>query len=801
MNKSMKYFLVSCLCMWALGLATETQVASGDKEYYNAKLTIQKVKVAKTIGVKPKPVQAKPVNMDRVVAKGMETGTVKSIIAPNKATIKQINRRMRQSHIQPNQIESGRCTDCQGNDCTGYESWVGDGWCDDGAYGFYFDCDEFNCDEGDCDCGGEEPPACEFLDCQGQEACGYESWVGDGYCDDGAYGFYFDCDEFNCDEGDCDCSGEEPECTFYDCIGQCAEGYESWVGDGWCDDGAYGLYFDCDEFGNDGGDCDPTEPTEGCEDCEFDFTPYGAECCDAAWDAFGLSCADLEGNYGWDCSGCACPGDIACEDQGLITCDDGSCAASYDDCAAGCDFFDCQGQEACGYESWVGDGYCDDGTWGLYFNCEEFDNDAGDCDPEESCEDQGLITCDDGSCAATADECVEDPYPYCAGNTSWIGDGWCDSSNNNADCGFDAGDCCPGDCVDAAYSCDTYGGDCEDCVDPDSADIAEGGQCDDFVLTCADDEWMCADGLECIPASYYCDGSVDNGNAGWGPDCDDESDEIMDECCEAGLYDDETCGIEPEPWEASITGLTAEGLDYYGDSAVQWTWDALDDGIEFSCPEGEDVLIDCAGVEFCNSDCAGTSYDGCVSGENTWIGDGYCDDGAYGLVLDCPEYDCDGCDCGDADEYGCASEGYCAPIEVDLQLCLDTFTVVGATDLDGDEIADDCYSDGSGYFYFNWEGNCEATALMGGDGEVMDLAGYGFTAGFYYYGFEGNFSDFWTMYFGDAEAYGEATTGDCGGEEPGDCEFFDCIGQEACGYESWIGDGWCDDGAYGVYFD
>ena len=32
---------------------------------------------------------------------------------------------------------------------------------------------------------------------------GYESWVGDGYCDDGTYGMYFDCDEFYFDAGDC----------------------------------------------------------------------------------------------------------------------------------------------------------------------------------------------------------------------------------------------------------------------------------------------------------------------------------------------------------------------------------------------------------------------------------------------------------------------------------------------------------------------------------------------------------------------------------------------------------------------
>ena len=44
----------------------------------------------------------------------------------------------------------------------------------------------------------------------------------------------------------------------------------------------------------------------------------------AIWDEFGIDCATLEANYSWDCSGCACPGDVACEDQGLITCEYGA---------------------------------------------------------------------------------------------------------------------------------------------------------------------------------------------------------------------------------------------------------------------------------------------------------------------------------------------------------------------------------------------------------------------------------------------------------------------------------------------
>jgi hypothetical protein len=42
-------------------------------------------------------------------------------------------------------------------------------------------------------------------------------WLGDGYCDDGSFGFYFDCEDFGCDCGDC----EIPDCE--DPYGHCGE--------------------------------------------------------------------------------------------------------------------------------------------------------------------------------------------------------------------------------------------------------------------------------------------------------------------------------------------------------------------------------------------------------------------------------------------------------------------------------------------------------------------------------------------------------------------------------------------------
>ena len=130
-----------------------------------------------------------------------------------------------------------------------------------------------NVDDGSCefnDCNTtyyQENYGEMILDCDGN--CAPLSWVADGFCDDGAWAILDEegnqvpinlyCAELNFDEGDCEAIDED--CTpglIEDCNGICAP--SNWLGDGFCDDGSYEyngnpIFFDCEEFDFDNGDC------------------------------------------------------------------------------------------------------------------------------------------------------------------------------------------------------------------------------------------------------------------------------------------------------------------------------------------------------------------------------------------------------------------------------------------------------------------------------------------------------------------------------------------------------------------
>ena len=418
----------------------------------------------------------------------------------------------------------GEIEDCNGNCCPA--EWVGDGYCDDGTYewngvAIYLNCDEFDCDGGDCpDCGGGggECPAGEIEDCNGN--CCPDYWVGDGYCDDGSYDWngvaiYLNCDAFDCDGGDCDpadcggggdptggccvgtsclvvseadcfsaggsylgdgsnCSGDpcggggdcEPGWTM-DCQGTCFPDYvfEEWVGDTYCDDGSYvpydygcdecppgvPFYANCDEFDCDGGDCDPSQ-------CEGGGGDTGGCCvgtsCSVVSEA---DCASAGGTYLGDGStyaGDPCGGGGECPDGEIEDCNGNCCPAE-----------------------WVGDGYCDDGTYewngvAIYLNCDAFDCDGGDCDPSACGGTEPTGACCVGtSCSVTTEA-------DCGG--AYLGD---DTDCSGDPCGGPdpTGGCCVGTSCSVTTEADCGGdylGDDTDC----SGDPCGGGGGDDVAI-------------------------------------------------------------------------------------------------------------------------------------------------------------------------------------------------------------------------------------------------------------------------------------------------------------------------------
>ena len=151
--------------------------------------------------------------------------------------------------------------------------------------------------------------------------------------------------------------------------------------------------------------------------------------------------------------------------------------------------------------------------------CNAFDNnneacgwDGGDCcdctcapNPEKAlaCEQDSFVCLDPNS--GCADQSLLQ-YINCTGYLTDIGNGYCNSENNNEACGWDAGDCCDCACFSSDFKCGING---FACVDPDSG-------CVDSRLVgfvnCDGDLQTFSDGV--------CDPDNNNEACGWdGGDC------------------------------------------------------------------------------------------------------------------------------------------------------------------------------------------------------------------------------------------------------------------------------------------
>jgi hypothetical protein len=122
------------------------------------------------------------------------------------------------------------------------------------------------------DCGEGMVLDC-VLNCVDAETA--DAYIGDGYCDDGTWGYVLTCPEFDDDGGDCGGTGGNPgdSCgsgMVLDCTLNCVDAAtaDSYIGDGFCDDGEWGFVLTCPAFNDDGGDCGGGGGTPGdaCDD-------------------------------------------------------------------------------------------------------------------------------------------------------------------------------------------------------------------------------------------------------------------------------------------------------------------------------------------------------------------------------------------------------------------------------------------------------------------------------------------------------------------------------------------------------
>ncbi|GMH95343.1 hypothetical protein TrVE_jg9091 [Triparma verrucosa] len=451
--------------------------------------------------------------------------------------------------------------------------------------------------------------SCSRTDCSGNCVdATLLHWFADGFCDDGTWGLDLNCAEANFDDGDCSASTSSSGCSTYDCDSHCADGFSSLKGDGTCDWGAFGANFDCEEHNYDDRDCVVATA---------DDDDGGSESCTQ-----------------YDCIG-------QCADEYL----------AYD---------------------WVGDGSCDDGSYGSHLNCATFENDGGDCDEVNRLEKPSCIS----SCAPNiilsavdacskesleADDCSQSCHP-----ADWVDVGtfisstyFCTelvdevegASNQDEDLSWDVEEACTDDCdltsleaCNPAFLSLSCLSDCDqDTVSEISSFINSGCIHSDYIGDgyCDNDNYhnnavqnydggdCCAETcvsshFECGAAGYHC---IDPAYSD-APDCHVEyPGYIADGYCDHdGPYNTKVCNYDGgDCCASSCSGAMCGtlGYDCKDENHVNEENDANSGG--------ESAFLDCDGAN--------------AQGFQNWLGDGSCDDGAYGVNFNCEAHDFDGGDC------------------------------------------------------------------------------------------------------------------------------------------------------------
>ncbi len=287
---------------------------------------------------------------------------------------------------------------------------------------------------------------------------------------------------------------------------------------------------------------------------------------------------------------------------------------------------------------------------------------------------------------------------YACGGGSWASEvSWtldCGDGNPLSGAAPESG--CFGDCSSSVPGC----------TDETAENYNPDANSDDGSCTwnggCSNPEQVsCDDGSACIPASYVCDGSSEYGNASWGPDCADGSDEGAD-CCESGAYAAEIC---VEDCNGEIFGSAEEDCTGIcgGQAQLDSDGECCESGYFDECGvcDGLGDTCDCSGYTLV---IGGGSYDSEITweivGPNDGSGDGGDDgsaDGGTGTD-DGGASECVDTDNGAVDPYGdgCAAynsfPSWCGNYDDDDFFSLEMCCICGG----GEGGSDDGGADGGG---------------------------------------------------------------------------------------------------------
>jgi len=577
------------------------------------------------------------------------------------------------------------------------------------------------------------------------ETCG----LCDGGGDTGCSADQFDCGNGECIPGSFECDGSN-EFGNASWGPDCSNGADETL-EGCCDSATYANVSEC------GGGEDPQ-----CADDQFDCYGDGTECISGGWYCDG---SNEFGNASWgpDCSNGADEILEACCSGGYY--DASVCGGGGDTCAdqwsacvdslEGTEYYEACSAEDC--EGGVG-GACDGAVVpGLTDACGEAANNIINGSCPDPCGSSGGDTCEDGQ----VQDCVD---ADCAA-LSWVGDGWCDGTDQ----AFGMDLCCydldGGDCTEAECSAPSCGdGACNGDEDyytcPD--DCAAPGTCEEGqVEDCVDDD--------CATETWIGDGWCDGTAQQFGMDLCcydlDGGDCTEAECAEPSCGDGACNGDEDEASCAEDCAPSTECDDCefdftnYGSECCDTA--AADFGIDCATLEAN-YFWDCSGCE-CPLD---TGEPATCEELGLWdCGDGQCIN---------PAWVCDG-----SDEFGNASwPADCANgADEGLEECCDTAAYQDLEECGGDGGGDDlprpgdnCTGDPDEYVCpsFDFFGY-----VSGGECVPADQVCDGIIDCYYY---DGPFSG-----VHDETAAAGCDDGGGGSPECSDCEFdFTNYGSECC---------------------